>query len=177
MPADPQEAAHFEKSLADKSLARPQGSKTSSRRSITRRRHHGTTDAKSTPSPLSPGARRAGCLSFDRRSFIGHAALAGAGWLTTAGVMLARAAAPPGKARVPAKSIIVLWMGGGPSQLETFDPHPGTEIAAGTGAIDTAVRGVQLAPGLAGSPRRWARVALVRSMVSKEGDHERGTYS
>ena len=36
---------------------------------------------------------------------------------------------------------------GGPSQLETFDPHPGTQIAGGTGAIATAVKGVQLAEG------------------------------
>ena len=116
-------------------------------------------------------------LSFDRRAFLGHATLAGATWLTTAGVMLARAAAPPGKARVPAKSIIVLWMGGGPSQLETFDPHPGTDIAAGTGAVDTTVKGVQVAPGLARFAEEMNSVALIRSMVSKEGDHERGAYT
>ena len=62
--------------------------------------------------------------------------------------LLARAAEAPGKARGPAQSIILLWLQGGPSQLETFDPHPGTDIAAGTGAVDTAVKGVQLAPGL-----------------------------
>ena len=116
-------------------------------------------------------------LSFDRRGFLGHATLAGATWLTTAGVMLARAAAPPGKARVPAKSIIVLWMGGGPSQLETFDPHPGTDIAAGTGAVNTTVKGVQVAPGLARFAEEMESVALIRSMVSKEGDHERGAYT
>ena len=113
---------------------------------------------------------------LDRRGFLGHATLAGATWLTAAGTLLARAA-PPGKSRVPAKSIIILWMQGGPSQLETFDPHPGTEIAAGTGAIATSVKGVQVAPDLGRFAEEMNSVALIRSMVSKEGDHERGTYN
>ena len=66
-------------------------------------------------------------------------------WLTPLGTVLARAAE---KAQRPAKSVIVLWMGGGPSQLETFDPKPGAGIAASTKAINTAVKGVQLAAGL-----------------------------
>ncbi len=36
---------------------------------------------------------------------------------------------------------ILLWMGGGPSQLETFDPKPGTEHGGETKAIATAVAG------------------------------------
>src|SRR5262249_51972139 len=76
-----------------------------------------------------------------------------------------------------AKSIILLWMQGGPSQLETFDPHPGTDIAAGTEAIRTAVKGVQLAEGLPRTAEEMGSIAVVRSMVSKEGDHERGTYN
>ena len=71
----------------------------------------------------------------------------------------------------------MLWMHGGPSQLETWDPKPGTRIAAGTGAIQTAVKGVQLAPGLERVAEQMGSVALIRSMTSKEGDHERGTYT
>jgi uncharacterized protein (DUF1501 family) len=107
-----------------------------------------------------------------RRSFL---TAVGAAWLTPVAAQLARAA--EGKKREPARSVIVLWMDGGPSQLETFDPHPGTRIAAGTGAIDTAVKGVQLAPGFDHLAERMADVSLVRSLVSKEGDHERGTYA
>jgi hypothetical protein len=69
-----------------------------------------------------------------------------------------------------------LWLDGGPSQLETFDPHPSTQIAAGTKAIPTAIKGVQLAAGFEQLAGELGSVALVRSMVSKEGDHERGTY-
>ncbi len=88
--------------------------------------------------------------------------------------MLARAAE---KERTPAKSVIVLWMGGGPSQLETFDPKPGTNIAAGTKAINTTSKGVQLASGLDQLADQMQHLALVRSLWSKEGDHERGTYT
>jgi hypothetical protein len=113
---------------------------------------------------------------LDRRKFL-TATLAGATWLTPVGHLLARAAEARGKTSEPAGSIILLWMQGGPSQLETFDPHPGTTIAAGTAGIDTAVKGVQLAHGLPRTAEEMGSIALIRSMVSKEGDHERGTYT
>jgi uncharacterized protein (DUF1501 family) len=106
---------------------------------------------------------------FHRRQFLAASALP---WLTPLGTSLARAAE---KERRDAKSVIVLWMGGGPSQLETFDPKPGTNIAAGTKAIGTAAKGVQLAAGLEQLAEQMAHVSLVRSLTSKEGDHERGT--
>jgi hypothetical protein len=78
--------------------------------------------------------------------------------------------------RQPAQSLILIWLAGGPSQLDTFDPHPNTASAGGTKAINTAVKGIQLAEGLEGLAEMMGSVALVRSLVSKEGDHERGTY-
>ena len=97
----------------------------------------------------------------------------GLSWLTPVGQLLADQAE---RTRQPAQSIILLWLGGGPSQLETFDPHPGTRIAGGTKAIATAVKGIQLAEGFEQLADQMGSVALIRSMVSKEGDHERGTY-
>jgi len=110
----------------------------------------------------------------DRRGFLQFAGLAGVSWLTPVAHMLSRAAETK---REPATSVIMLWMQGGPSQLETFDPHPDTNIAAGTGAIKTAVKDVSLAPGLERTAEEMQSIALIRSMVSKEGDHERGTYT
>jgi Protein of unknown function (DUF1501) len=75
-----------------------------------------------------------------------------------------------------AKSVIYLWLKGGPSQLETFDPKPGTAIGGPTRAIDTAVRGVQFGSGYPGLAERLDRMALVRSLVTREGEHVRGTY-
>jgi uncharacterized protein (DUF1501 family) len=107
---------------------------------------------------------------LDRRGFL---KLAGLSWLTPVGRLLADQAE---RSRQPAQSIILLWLDGGPSQLETFDPHPDTRIAGGTRAIPTAVKGIQLAEGYEHLADQIGSVALIRSMVSKEGDHERGTY-
>jgi uncharacterized protein (DUF1501 family) len=109
-----------------------------------------------------------------RRGFFAATGAAGLSWLTPVGTTLARSAE---RERQPAKSVVVLWLGGGPSQLETFDPKPGTDIAAGTKAINTAVKGVQLAPDLDQLADQMTHVSLVRSLYSKEGDHERGTYT
>ena len=98
-----------------------------------------------------PGMSNTLPSGLDRRGFL---KIAGLSWLTRLGEVLAQQAA---KSREPAQSVILLWLGGGPSQLETFDPHPGTSIAAGTKAIATAVKGVQLAEACHQSnrERRW----------------------
>ncbi len=108
--------------------------------------------------------------AFARRRFL---KVAGLSWLTPVGRLLADQAE---KMRRPAQSIILLWLDGGPSQLETFDPHPDTRIAGGTRAIETTVKDIRLAEGYEHLAGQMRSVALVRSMVSKEGDHERGTY-
>lgn len=84
-------------------------------------------------------------------------------------------AAASGVSGRPARSIIMLWLQGGPSQLETFDPHPGTRIGGECQAIKTAVDGVKIASFYPQLAEKMGRVSLVRSIVSKEGDHERAT--
>jgi hypothetical protein len=118
--------------------------------------------------PLNHSCESHHAWSFTRRGFLATAGL------TLLGTQLARAAEAEKK---PAKSVIVLWMAGGPSQLETFDPKPGTNIAAGSLARDTSVKGVQLAAGFEQLADQMHHVALVRSLWSQEGDHERGTYA
>jgi hypothetical protein len=110
-----------------------------------------------------------------RRDFLKLTSAAGVSWLTAVSHVLARAAerAPRGE---PAQSIILLWMGGAPSQLETFDPHPGTAIGGDARAIATNVKDVRLANGFVRLAEQMDSLTLIRSMVSKEGDHERGTY-
>jgi uncharacterized protein (DUF1501 family) len=117
-------------------------------------------------------------LALHRRALLKAAGFGGTAWLTSLAHVLAREVQSPraSKQPAPAQSLIVLWMAGGPSQLETFDPHPGKKIAGGTRAIQTAMAGVQLAEGLERVAERMQSIALVRSLVSKEGDHQRGTY-
>lgn len=121
-----------------------------------------------------PDPARPPSVAFGRRRFLALGGL-GAAWLTPVGQLLARDAETAGPGR--AKSIILLWLGGGASQLETFDPHPNTRIAAGTGSIKTRARGIELATGFDRLADQMGDVALLRSMVSPEGDHERGTYA
>jgi uncharacterized protein (DUF1501 family) len=124
-----------------------------------------------TTSDLSCGS----ASHFHRRTLLKAAGASGLGWLTPLAEVLARAAeASP---RAPARSVILLWLQGGPSQLETFDPHPGKRIAAGTKAIPTSVKGVQFAEGMEQTAEQMDSLALVRSVVSREGDHERATYN
>ncbi|MFA6546334.1 MAG: DUF1501 domain-containing protein, partial [Limisphaerales bacterium] len=117
-----------------------------------------------------------GADHLSRRTLLKAAGVGGLAWLTPLADLLAldTERAPKGR---PARSVILLWLAGGPSQLETFDPHPGSGIAAGTGAIQTALKGVQFAPGLEETAGVMGDVSLVRSMVSKEGDHERAVYN
>ncbi len=74
------------------------------------------------------------------------------------------------------KSVIVLWMAGGPSQLETWDPHPGTSIGGPTKAISTTIPDLRIADLLPRMAERMHHLNVIRSLTSKEGDHERGTY-
>ena len=74
------------------------------------------------------------------------------------------------------KSLIVIWLGGGASQLETWDPHPGTKIGGPTRSIKTAVAGLEIADQYPRVAEQIHELNVIRSLVSKEGDHERGTY-
>ena len=114
---------------------------------------------------------------FNRRTLLKAAGLAGASWLTPLAGALAREQeeAPRG---APAKSVIMLWMAGAPSQLETFDPKPGKPVShSETKAIKTRAKDIQLADGLEQLADQMDAVSIVRSVISKEGDHERATYN
>jgi hypothetical protein len=74
------------------------------------------------------------------------------------------------------KSMILLWMTGGPSQFETFDPKPDTETGGPTEAIRTSVSGIQIADNFPNVAKIMDDIALVRSMTNKEGSHPRATY-
>ncbi len=110
--------------------------------------------------------------TFSRRDLL-KAAIAGGLSFAVPGLDL-RAAARRGDER--AKSLIVIWLGGGPSQLETWDPHPGTKIGGPTKSIATKVSGLEIADLYPRMAEQIHELNVIRSLVSKEGDHERGTY-
>ncbi|HLQ44990.1 MAG TPA: DUF1501 domain-containing protein, partial [Planctomycetaceae bacterium] len=79
--------------------------------------------------------------------------------------------------RKQGKSMILLWMNGGPSQFETFDPKPdNADVTGETKAISTAAAGIQIANGWDHVAKVMNDVALIRSLTNKEGNHPRATY-
>jgi uncharacterized protein (DUF1501 family) len=71
---------------------------------------------------------------------------------------------------------ILLWMQGGPSQFETFDPKPGHANGGETKAIATRLPGIQISENLPKLATVADRLAIVRSMTTREGEHQRATY-
>lgn len=91
------------------------------------------------------------------------------GWFDA---LAAHAAADPSRQR----ACILLWMPGGPSQLDTFDPKPDHDNGGPFAAIDTTATDVRISEHLPELAKRMHHLALLRSMTSKEGDHGRATY-
>lgn len=125
---------------------------------------------------------------WNRRSWLHSLAWGGACWLTPLAETLGRlhgeslhreshVAETLRRMGSPAKSLIVIWLQGGPSQLETFDPHPGSPSAEGSRAIDTSVAGLQFGEHLPRLAERAQHLAIVRSVTSEEGDHERAIHN
>ena len=74
------------------------------------------------------------------------------------------------------RACILLWMAGGPSQFETFDPKPGAATQGPTRAIPTRVPGIHVAEHWTKVARVMNDLAVLRSLTSKEGNHGRATY-
>src|SRR5688572_26262604 len=91
-----------------------------------------------------------------RRGFLG---LAGAGALGAAGLhWLDQVGLHADELRRQGRACILLWMAGGPSQFESFDPKPGAETQGPTKAIASSVPGLQVA-------EHWTRTAgLMREL-------------
>ncbi|HEV3084513.1 MAG TPA: DUF1501 domain-containing protein [Gemmataceae bacterium] len=121
-----------------------------------------------------PNARKAFCGSpehlIDRRLFLQG------GVATALGVGLAGFGAPQdslvaAEIRKHKKHVLLLWLAGGASQLETFDPKPGRPTGGPFKAIPTAVPGIHICELLPKMARIMDRVALLRSLDTKIGDH------
>ncbi len=118
------------------------------------------------PSPLPRLTRR----QMFRLASAGAIGASASGWIQT----LADAAATDPRRR---KSCILLWMSGGPSQIDTFDPKPGHENGGPYKPIQTAVPGLLLGEHLPKLAREVKDLAIIRGMSTKEGDHGRATYN
>jgi hypothetical protein len=100
---------------------------------------------------------------------LGFAGVSLSGWLED---LASAAAAHPARK----KSCILLWMNGGPSQMDTFDLKPGHKNGGPVKEIATSVPGIKISQHLPKLAQQMKRMAIVRSMSTREADHARATY-
>src|SRR5579871_6025400 len=91
------------------------------------------------------------------------------GWLGR----LALAAGPDPKRK---RACILLWMNGGPATIDLWDLKPGQVTGGPFKEVATAAPGLRFSEHLPGLAARAGRLAVVRSVSTKEGDHGRATY-
>ncbi|MCC9602025.1 DUF1501 domain-containing protein [Stieleria sp. JC731] len=77
-----------------------------------------------------------------------------------------------------AKSCILVWLDGGPTHLETFDPKPNapSEIRGPFDSISTSVAGVRLGDNLPLIAKQMDKISIIRSMTSPLGEHNFGSH-
>src|SRR5262249_39381292 len=123
-------------------------------------------------SPLT--TRHSPLTNLPRRDWL-RLAIAGvvpfsvSGWF---GALAELVAASPRRQR----SCILLWMNGGPSQMDTFDLKPGHANGGPFQEITTKVPGIRFSEHLPKLAMHMDEMALIRSVSSKEGEHGLATY-
>ncbi|MBK9168208.1 MAG: DUF1501 domain-containing protein [Bryobacterales bacterium] len=76
------------------------------------------------------------------------------------------------QAKAKANSVILFWLEGGPSHIDTFDPKPNSNFKP----ISTNVAGIQVSELLPKIARKMDKLALVRSMHTRGNDHPQATH-
>src|SRR5581483_9377018 len=110
--------------------------------------------------------------SLNRRGFLTSTCASATlcGWL---GTLAARVADGPRP-----KACILLWMAGGPSHIDTWDPKPDApaNIRGEFKTIDTSVPGVRISEHFPKFARLMKHAAILRGMSTQESDHQLATY-
>jgi len=133
-------------------------------------------EASSTAANLSGNSSSGSLLHLPRRGFLKAGLLNMAG-LTLADVLRSDArAAAAGKSASKEKSVIILWMRGGPSQHETWDPKPdaAAEYRGAFGAMKTKVPGIRICDLLPHSARIMDKWSIIRSLYHDNAGHSAG---
>ena len=117
------------------------------------------------------------CDGVSRRDFLRVGGLAALGLGLGDFFHLQRAIAGNSTLTAKAKSCILIWLDGGPSHLETFDPKPDApqEVRGPLKTIPTNVTGVRISECLERTAGIMDKIAVIRSMTSPLGEHSLGT--
>lgn len=111
--------------------------------------------------------------AISRRSFLGGMA---AGLGTVAGFAGRPMTTLAGELSQRGAQVLVVYLHGGSSQLETWDPKPGTATGGPFRAIETSVPGVRISELMPRTARQMHHLALLRSLNTAEDDHGKGSY-
>lgn len=117
-------------------------------------------------------------LTVSNRRGMLKAGFAGLAGLTLPGLLQARAtAAESGLSMATGKSVILLWMAGGPSHIDMWDPKPGRplENRGPFGVISTSLPGVQFCEHLPKQAAMMDKFTVIRSVDARNSNHEPNT--
>ena len=120
--------------------------------------------------------------AVSRRGFLSDGAIRAAGAVTVAGCFASdmgqihalRSEEVASELRKQDKRVILLWLAGGASQFETWDPKPGAKTGGPFRAIQTNATGVHISELLPELAQRMQHTAIIRSLNTKIADHGRG---
>jgi hypothetical protein len=118
--------------------------------------------------------RREGLVCFSRRNFL-KASLAGIAGLSVPRLLQSHAqAAAAGETRRTGKSVILLWMAGGPSHIDMWDMKPDRPLnnRGPFSPIATRVPGVQICEYLPKQAALMDKITIIRSMDATHSNHE-----
>ncbi len=123
------------------------------------------------------GPARLNCEGTSRRDFLRVGGL-GLGTLSLAQMLQGKARAAENGVRSSDKSVIWLWLGGGPTHIETFDPKmtAPSEYRSVTGEVKTVLPGVTLGGNFERLAGLADKMAFVRSFAHTNSGHGGGTH-
>ena len=91
--------------------------------------------------------------------------------------LVSLAATPAAASAATAEHVILFWMGGGMSHLDTWDPKPGRPTQGEFNPIDTSADGIQISEIFPQLAEQMHHATLVRSIAGTTGDHGGATYN
>jgi hypothetical protein len=113
--------------------------------------------------------------ALDRRGFLGTLAAGAATFAADmTGLNALATPAVAGELKKQQKRVILLWLAGGASQLETWDPKPGTATGGPFRAIPTSVPGLHITELMPKMAQRMQHTCVIRSLNTRIADHALG---
>ena len=110
-----------------------------------------------------------------RRGFLGAMAAGAAAFAADMnGLNVLTEPALAGELKKNQKRVILLWLAGGSSQLETWDPKPGAPTGGPFRSIPTSVPGLHISELMPKMAQRMKHTCVIRSLNTKNGDHGGG---